>query len=167
MKISIYSSGDNPPFWNIGMGHMTLKELEEAISLASMIMNAAREAKLKIKDEDPNQLKLEFDVPKVFKKSDDAVQKAEKKQMLILENQLMNPYYGCTVEMTAFLQDLDDNFEKEWVHVDDDKVLALLNKYNKNLSTMNHKLRKLAERGHCELKFREKILKQFYLNFKK
>lgn len=167
MKISIYSSGDNPPFWNIVFGQLTLKELEGAVSFASMLMNAAREAKLKIKDEDPNQLKLEFDAPNMFKKRNEALQKAKEKKMLILENQLMNPYYGCTIEMKAFLQDLDDNFEKEWIHVDDDRVLNLLNKHNKNLVIMNHKLRKLAERGHCELKVRGRVLKQFYLKFNK
>lgn len=167
MKISIYASGDNPPFWNMVFGHMTLDELNGVISFSSMTMNAAREAKLKIKDEDPNQLKLEFDPPKVIKVEDDTEQKAKEKKELILQNQLVNPYYGCTLEMGEFLEALDNQFEKQWVHVDDDRVIDLLNKYNKNLSTMSHKLRKLAERYHCELKFRGKVLKQFYLNFKK
>lgn len=167
MKISIYSSGDAPPFWNIVFGHMTLKELEGVISFSSMMMNAAREAKLKIKDEDTNQLKIEFDPPKVIKVKDNAEEKAKKKKELILQNQLTNPYYGCDGSMGDFLQDLDNHFEKQWTHIDDDRVIALLEKHNKALSTMNNKLKVLKERYHCELKFKGRILKQFYLKFNK
>ena len=166
MKISIYSSGDNPPFWNIVFGHMTLKELEGVISFSSMMMNAAREAKLKIKDDDVNQLKIDFEtlVTDVTLLKEE---KAKEKKELILQNQLANPYHGSDAEMKAFLEELDDNFEKQWIYVDDDRVLALLEKHNKVLSTMNNKLKVLAGRYHCELKFRGRILKQFYLNFKK
>ena len=86
MKISIYSSGDIPPFWNIVFGHMTLKELEGVISFSSMMMNAAREAKLKVKNENVDQLKLEF--AEVSKKEISA-----KNKEIRLQNQLTDPYF--------------------------------------------------------------------------
>ncbi len=160
MKISIYSSGDIPPFWNIVFGHMTLKELEGVISFSSMMMNAAREAKLKIKNEDPDQLKLEF--AEVSKKEISA-----KSKEIRLQNQLADPYYGSTIDMKYLLEDLHCQFEGQWIHVDDDRVTSILAKYNKKLGVLCHKLKKLADRYHCELKFKGKVLKQFYLKFNK
>jgi len=154
MKITIYSSGGDNPLWTIVKSEMTQKEAENEVSDASMMMTAAREARFKIKEEDPNQLKLNFDTNKIV----------EKKKM-ILRNQQADPYYGSDVDMRCFLQDLDRQFEKQWIHVDDDRVLDLLEMHGKSMSTMTHKLRVLEERGHCKLKCRGKLLRQFYLEF--
>lgn len=156
----MYSSGGDNPLWTIVKSEMTQKELENEISISSMMMNAARDAKLKIKNEDPDQLKLEF--AEVSKKEISA-----KSKEIRLQNQLADPYYGSTIDMKYFLEDLHCHFEGQWIHVDDDRVTSILAKYNKKLGVLSHKLKKLADRHHCELKFKGKVLKQFYLKFNK
>ena len=159
MKISIYSSGDNPPFWNMVFEHMTLDELNGVISVSSMMMNAAREVKLKIKDEDPNQLKLDFDDLSVSDNSDDEKIKQEIKKKIRDEAdkkkeamRMIDPYFGLKKKNKDFLALLHYNFYDSEVEIYGEEYSNLLKENKMNRGSFNTILRNLADRKHLSIK---------------
>lgn len=159
MKISIYSSGDNPPFWNIVFGHMTLDELNGVISLASMLMNVAKEAKLKIKNEDPLQQKIDFDALSVSDNSDDEKIKQEIKKKIRDEAdkkkeamRMIDPYFGLKKKNKDFLALLHHNFYDSEVEIYGEEYSNLLKENKMSRGSFNTVLRNLADRKHVSIK---------------
>ena len=159
MKTSIYASGDNPPFWNIVFEHMTLDELNGVISFSSTIMNAARKAKLKIKDEDPLQQKIDFDDLSVSDNSDDEKIKQEIKKKIRDEAdkkkeamRMIDPYFGLKKKNKDFLALLHYNFYDSEVEIYGEEYSNLLKENKMSRGSFNTVLRNLADRKHVSIK---------------
>lgn len=159
MKISIYSSGSDNLLWTIVKSEMTQKEVENEISCSSMMMNASREAKLKIKDEDPLQQKIDFDALSVSDNSDDEKIKQEIKKKIRDEAdkkkeamRMIDPYFGLKKKNKDFLALLHYNFYDSEVEIYGEKYSKLLKENKISRGSFNTILRNLADRKHVSIK---------------
>lgn len=173
MKIAIYSSGGDNPFWTIVKSEMTQKEVKSELSLSSMMMSAAREAKFEVKDEDPLQTKIDFNTSSISvtdeeKKKEEEIKKkirddADKKKE---EMRKIDPYFGLEKKNKDFLRLLYYNFHDTEIEVYEKKYSDLLKEHNIKRGAFNVIIRNLVENKHTSIVKELKESRNTLISFK-